>query len=393
MLMRICRLAFAAAFVWSALVEIVEAVAWRQFNMELDGDWYLILSGSSFAALGEFIRQYASPLSVALLAFVLLVLLALVLSFRTSRRLFAVVLALSAGYVGWRVHVLGSIKVWKPLYVAFDTVRGARLYAQIGEAGAWTPERAAATRTLPDGATNYVFVIGESMTSYRLSFYGYAKHTTPELEALGDQLAKLGPVWSPSPYTVLSLPGLFIRDGVSAPVRFRQAGYETFFVGSHHRWARYCSVESSVFAACEHKVYLSEVRKGEHLYDEMLLPYVKEMTSGTRPFVLFVHIMGSHFKPCDRVPTDFTCEEGLDDYDRSIRYTDKVLAEIVSLLPPRTVLYYVSDHGESVDCEGWRDMRSKALRTVPVFAYPAEAVCTRIDSVADFAALWYNLSK
>lgn len=393
MLMRICRLAFAAAFVWSALVEIVEAVAWRQFNMELDGDWYLILSGSSFAALGEFIRQYASPLSVALLAFVLLVLLALVLSFRTSRRLFAVVLALSAGYVGWRVHVLGSIKVWKPLYVAFDTVRGARLYAQIGEAGAWTPERAAATRTLPDGATNYVFVIGESMTSYRLSFYGYAKHTTPELEALGDQLAKLGPVWSPSPYTVLSLPGLFIRDGVSAPVRFRQAGYETFFVGSHHRWARYCSVESSVFAACEHKVYLSEVRKGEHLYDEMLLPYVKEMTSGTRPFVLFVHIMGSHFKPCDRVPADFTCEEGLDDYDRSIRYTDKVLAEIVSLLPPRTVLYYVSDHGESVDCEGWRDMRSKALRTVPVLAYPAEAVCTRIDSVADFAALWYNLSK
>ena len=392
-MMRLCRLAFAVAFVWSALVEIAEAVARRQFNMELDGDWYLLLSGSSFAALGEFVRQYALPLSVALLAFVLLVLLALVLSFRTSRRLFAVVLALSAGYVGWRAWSLGSVKLWKPLYVAFDTVRGARQYAQIGEAGAWTPERAAATRSLPDGATNYVFVIGESMTSYRLSFYGYAKHTTPALEALGDRLAKLGPVWSPSPYTVLSLPGLFIRDGVSAPVRFRQAGYETFFVGTHHRWARYCSVESSVFAACEHKVYLSEVRRGEFLYDEMLLPYVKEMTSGKRPFVLFVHIMGSHFNPRDRVPADFACEEGLDDYDRSIRYTDKVLAEIISLLPPRTVLYYVPDHGESVDREGWRDMRSKALRTVPVLAYPAEAVCTRIGSVAEFAALWYNLSK
>lgn len=392
-MMRIFRLAFAVAFVWSALVEIAETVARRQFNMELDGDWYLLLTGSSFAALGEFIRQYALPLAGASLAFVLLVLLALFLSFRTSRRFFAVVLALAAGYVGWRAAALGSIKRWKPLYVAFDTLRGARQYAQIGEAGAWTPERAAAVRPLQDGATNYVFVIGESMTSYRLSFYGYAKHTTPRLEALGDRLAKLGPIWSPSPYTVLALPELFIRDGVSAPVRFRQAGYETFFVGTHHRWARYCSVESSVFAACEHKVYLSEVRKGEHLYDEMLLPYVKEMTAGTRPFVVFVHIMGSHFNPCDRVPGDFACEEGLDDYDRSIRYTDKILAEIIALLPPRTVLYYVPDHGESVDCEGWRDMQSKALRTVPVFAYPAEAARGSIGSVADFAALWYNLSK
>ena len=389
--MKIVRLAFAAAFLWCALVEIAEAVAGRLFGMEIDGDWYLLLTGSSLSAMGEFVRQYAVPLAAAVAAFAVLVLVACVLSFRTSRRTFALVCALAAALVAVRSWQSGSLKAWKPLYVAFDTVRGVRLYGEIAAAGEWTPERAARVRPVPEGATNYVFVIGESMTSKRLSFYGYPKRTTPDLEALGDRLEKQGPIRAPSPYTVISLARFFLLNGVSAPVRFRQAGYDTYFVGSHHRWARYCSVESSVFAACEHKVYLSEVRKGEHVYDGMLLPYVREMTSGRKPFVLFVHMMGSHFNPVDRVPPGFAENEGLDDYDRSIRCTDKVLAEIIAALPPRTVLVYVPDHGESTDRPGWRDMGSDALLSVPVFVYPARAV-GRIGSVADFSAMWYNLA-
>ena len=391
--MKFLRLAFAVAFAWCALVEIAELVAGRLFGMEIDGDWYLLATGSSLAEMGEFLRLYRGPLAIAVTGFALLVLLAWTLAFRTSRRRFLFVLALAAALVGVRAGQVGSLKAWKPLYVAFDTVRGMRLYGQIAAAGAWTPERAARVATLPPGATNYVFVIGESMTSKRISFYGYGRQTTPRLAALGSRLAKLGPVRVTSPYTVLALPNLFIRDGVSAPVRFRQAGYETFFVGSHHRWARYCSVETSVLSACAHKVYLSETFPGRHIYDEMLLPFVKEMVSGTRPFVLFVHMMGSHFNPSDRVPEGFAADEGLDDYDRSIRYSDRVLADIIALLPPRTVLYYISDHGESTDADGWRNMKSEAMWTVPVFAYPAEAASTPIRTIADFSALWYNLSQ
>lgn len=391
--MRFLRIAFAAAFVWCALVEVAEQVAGRLFGMEIDGDWYLLVTGSSPSAMGEFVRLYWCPLAIAAAGFSLLVLLAWALAFQTSRRRFLLVLALAAAFVGVRAGQVGSLKAWKPLYVAFDTVRGMRLYGQIAAAGEWTPERAAQTRAVPSGATNYVFVIGESMTSKRISFYGYGRQTTPRLADLGSRLAKLGPVRVTSPYTVLALPNLFIRDGVSAPVRFRQAGYETFFVGSHHRWARYCSVETSVLSACEHKVYLSETFPDRHIYDEMLLPFVKEMVSGTKPFVLFVHIMGSHFNPRDRVPEGFAADEGLDDYDRSIRYSDRVLADIIALLPPRTVLYYISDHGESTDTDGWRNMKSEAMWSVPVFAYPAEAVPVQIRSIADFSALWYNLSQ
>ena len=389
--MKLVRILFAAVFAWCALVEIAEAVADRLFGMELDGDWYLLVTGSSVAEMGEFVRLYALPLTAAAIAFAVFLLVIVALAFRTSRRAFAVALVLLAALVAVRAHQCGSLRAWKPLYVAFDTVRGLRLYGKIAAAGRWTPERAARVATLPNGATNYVFVVGESMTSKRLSFYGYEKHTMPRLEALGDQLDKFGPVRVTSPYTVLALPNLFICDGVSAPVLFRQKGYETFFVSSHHRWARYCSVETSVLSACEHKVYLSEIRPGEHIYDEMLLPYVKEMVSGSRPFVLFVHLMGSHFDPCDRVPEGFAAGEGLDDYDRSVRYTDLILSEIIAILPPRTVLCYISDHGESTDTDGWRNLKSEAMWTVPVFAYPAASI-SPVVSVADFVSMWYNLA-
>ena len=105
------------------------------------------------------------------------------------------------------------------------------------------------------------------------------------------------------------------------------------------------------------------------------------------PFALFVHMMGSHFSQVDRVPAGFAADEGLDDYDRSIRYSDMVLSEIIAALPPRTVLLYISDHGESTDTGRWRDMTSEALWSVPVFVYPADAA-PRIETVPDFVSAW-----
>jgi len=100
-------------------------------------------------------------------------------------------------------------------------------------------------------------------------------------------------------------------------------------------------------------------------------------------------MMGSHFHASDRVRPDYLVDAGLDDYDRSIRFSDEVLYRIIKALPPRTVLYYISDHGESVDRPGWRDFSSPALWSVPVFAYPASSV-RKVRDLHDFTELWYN---
>ena len=381
---------FAAFVAWCVLVEAVEAVAGALFGMEIDGDWLLVLSGSSAAECAAFVRLYAWPLALAILAFAVAAVGAVAMAVFASRRIFFVFAAVAVACAVLRIAQIGSPRAWKPVYVLFDTLRSSRAYMKTGDAGRWTAERAAAVRRAPVGATNYVFVIGESLTTARLPFFGYGLDTMPRLSSLGDGLAVRGPVRAPSPYTVTSLMRLMVADGASAPVWFRLAGWRTCFVGAQPRWGRYCSIESAIFSACERKVYLSEVGDGSRVYDMQLLPHAAEMMASDdgRPFALFVHMMGSHFQPEDRVPPGFADGEGLDGYDRSVRLADEVLAELIAMLPPRTELFFISDHGESVDAEGWRDIRSEALWSVPMFVYPAAAAPPAAASADDFVAVW-----
>ena len=371
------RVLLALAACWCLLVETAECVAGRLFGMELDGDWFLLAVGSSSSAMGEFLSLYAWPLGAALAVVVAVATAIFLLALKAPRKYFTAFALAFLAYVGWSCRSPAAARGWKPLYVAWDTVRGARRYAEIVRAGEWTPDRAAAAAaaTAPVDATNVVFVIGESMTCDRLSFFGYARHTMPRIEALGAAVAISGPYRAWSPYTVNSLAALFIDRGESAAVRYRRAGYRTAFVTSHNRWTRYCSVEFAVFAACERRIYLTEEFKGEHIYDDMLLPYVKELLAADdgRPFCLFVHLMGSHFPPAARTRADYLADSGLDDFDRSVRFTDETLAAIIAALPPRTTLVYMPDHGESTDRDGWRDFASPALWSVPLMVYPASA--------------------
>lgn len=388
MLGRVSRIAFAAALVWCVFVEAADFFLRAQFGMELDGDWFLLLSDNAAADCLRFVRTYLWQIASVFAATAAAVAAAAWLARRAFTRTFAAFTACALFVaVEARVTAVGSFAAWKPVYVVFDTLRSAREYGRIGRAGRWTDELAARVRPAPEGATNYVFVIGESLTSRRVPFYGYSKNTMPRLASLGGELAVEGPVRAPSAYTMRSLAALLVSDGFSAPVWFRLAGYRTAFVGAQPRWERYCSVAAAVFSACERKVYLSEVNNGARVYDEQVLPYAKEMMKGEGPFALFVHLIGSHFEPGTRVPEGVAADEGLDDYDRSVRYTDQVLASLIESLPPRTELFFISDHGESVDAANWRDVRSEALWMVPVFVYPA-ASAPRISSVADFVSAW-----
>lgn len=374
-----------AAFFWCVLIEVAEAAAYSLFRMELDGDWYLILTGTSLAECLQFARMYAPHLAAASAVLAVTAAWAVYLTFFARRKTFFRFFAVAAVLMAVRVGCVGSVRAWKPLYVAFDTLRSAREYGKVGEAGRWTCEREAAVRAPREGATNYVFVIGESLSASRVPFLGYEKETMPRLASLGKDLAVYGPVRAASPYTVRSLIELFVSGAYSAPVLFRMAGYRTGYVSAHDRWGRYCSVEAAVFAACERKIYLSDDTRGE-IYDGQILPHAVEMMK-REPFALFIHMIGSHFEPGRRVPEGYAEGEGLDDYDRSVRYTDEVLGRLIKSLPPRTELIYISDHGESVDRSGWRDLSSPALWNVPVFVYPSQA-SAEIKSVADFVEAW-----
>ena len=96
--------------------------------------------------------------------------------------------------------------------------------------------------------------------------------------------------------------------------------------------------------------------------------------SGASPWIIYVHMMGSHFEPRERVPPAFRARESagtadFDDYDWSVRYTDWVVAELVEIAGAAEIRF-TSDHGESVNVGRWRDPSDDALWLVPELTTP-----------------------
>jgi heptose-I-phosphate ethanolaminephosphotransferase len=107
--------------------------------------------------------------------------------------------------------------------------------------------------------------------------------------------------------------------------------------------------------------------------------------------VLFVHLMGSHWSYCARLPIDFIQEKQLkvdserECYPGTILYKDHVLGEIIKLLNTTSkvaALLYFSDHGEEVD-QGYghqSDLFDMAMVEIPVVFWANEKFRARYES-------------
>ena len=391
--MRCClRIVLSITLAWCALVEIAVAFVNRQFGFRLDGDWFLLLAASSPREISEFFRTYAIELTLAVAGIVVLiaVIAALVFFAKGLGRWFFVAAVL--GYLIWSIPQGAS---WPPVFFAFDTLRGITQYRELLRAGAWNGELLPGVAERPvESATNLVIILGESMTTDRMSLYGYAKPTTPFLDRMRDKMSVMGPVRAADSSTVKALRFMLTQATVEKPnrsietasVAFRRRGYRPVLISAQPKWTRRCGVGQMLFAACETKNYLVDNEHGQGVWDEELVPCLqREMYVGDeRPFAIFLHLQGSHFDPKYRVPNWFKTPDDFDAYDQSVAYTDSILEWICKSLPPRTVVVYVSDHGETPDAPSWRDARNPSLWKVPLVVYPKHEGLSPIDSADHF---------
>ena len=387
-LRRFSQGALAIGLGWCALVEVAVAFVDRQFGFRLDGDWFLLLAASSPEEISEFFRTYSIELTVVVAGLVVLIAAIAALVFFVKGRGRWIFAAVVLGYLVWSIPQGAS---WPPLFFAFDTLRGITQYRELLRAGTWDGELLPAAAERPAGtATNLVVVLGESMTTDRMSLYGYSKPTTPCLDGLRDRMSVRGPVRAVDTSTVKALRLMLTRATVEKPnraietaaVAFRRRGYRPVLISAQPKWTRRCGVGQMLFAACETRTYLADNERGHGVWDHALVDYLKrEMAvEDERPFAIFLHLQGSHFDPKYRVPPTFETPDGFDDYDRSIRYTDTILGAIFKALPLRTVMVYVSDHGETPDAPSWRDARSPSLWKVPLVIYPKNEALPSVDS-------------
>ena len=382
------KILLATVLAWCALVEVTVAFVVRQFGFRPDGDWFLILAASSPAEISEFFRTYSRELTLVAAGLVVLIAEIVGLVFFVKGRGRWIFATAVLGYLAWSIPQGAG---WPPAFFAFDTIRGIARYRELVAAGRWDGELLPGVAERPAGtATNLVVVLGESMTTDRMSLYGYARPTTPFLDGSRDRMSVMGPVRAVATSTVTALRLMLTQATVEKPdravetaaVALRRRGYRPVLISAQPKWTRRCGVGQMLFAACETKIYLADNERGSGLWDHALVGFLKReiAVADERPFAIFLHLQGSHFDPKYRVPPGFVAPSGFDDYDRSVCYTDAVLEAIRKALPPRTVMVYVSDHGETPDSPSWRDARDDSLWKVPLVIYPKDEALPSVDS-------------
>lgn len=223
-----------------------------------------------------------------------------------------------------------------------------------------------------------ILIIGESARRQNLAYYGNENDTSEFTKSLGMvalqdgrscdtntiatikcMLSHQGHLTTDADYSEL-LPSYLTRHGVETIVRRNNTGIGPISVTDDY-WA------NQVVETCTENCPIA------HLDEALLwdLPARIESAKSNRVFVL-LHLQGSHGPSyMENVPSDFRaftpycagaspydCDpQALKNaYDTTILYTDSLIAktitDISSLPNARSIVFYVSDHGESLGEDG-----------------------------------------
>lgn len=236
-----------------------------------------------------------------------------------------------------------------------------------------------AVRPASTGKPTLMFlVVGETARSKNFSMNGYQKETNPFTSQLGDVIS-FADVRSCGTATAVSVPCMFSnlgrsdfdshlarnRDGLLDVLQ--KSGIAIFWKENDGGCKGVCDRVPAIEIQPQDHPGLCD---GGTCHDEVLLQGLEGEIAGMRGDKLVAfHLIGSHgptyykrypdaqraFVPdCPRSDIEnCTSEELVNTYDNSIRYTDYVIAEMITRLKRyeadyNTALIYVSDHGESL---------------------------------------------
>jgi len=272
-----------------------------------------------------------------------------------------------------------------PTYPVYSTFRYLRSLGPQPTPQALRPIAVDATRSteVRQRPLQVVLIVGETARAANFQLNGYARATNPELSAMDDVVSYRN-TYSCGTATAESLPCMFSelgRDDFSKRKANEQQNVLDVLkrVGIDVRWFDNNSGCKGVCERVESRSFeITDDREGlcasGECFDEILLRSLdgSELTTAV-PQLLVLHQKGSHGPAYhSRYPQSFrqftpdcvndsvqlcSREEINNAYDNTIRYTDHVIASIISKLRARqadvdSVVLYVSDHGESLGESG-----------------------------------------
>ena len=236
----------------------------------------------------------------------------------------------------------------------------------------------------------YVLVIGETARAASFGIYGYNRDTTPLMKHMPG-LTAFNHALTQSNTTHKSVPMLLSAADASNYDRiyrersiitaFREAGFHTAFFSNQK--PNHSFIDIFGMEANDWKFIKNGPQGASNTPDEELLPLIaKKLSEGHKKLFIVIHTYGSHFNYRERYPASMAFfkpdnateakavnrPQLINAYDNTIRQTDRLLDEIISMLGKSgamSAMLYTSDHGENI----FDDNRRLFLHASPVPSY------------------------
>ena len=222
----------------------------------------------------------------------------------------------------------------------------------------------------------YVLVIGETSRYSNFHINGYSRKTTPFLEKTENFLS-FNNVYSCANLTSISIPQIITRaNPQNKELQYKEKTILDAFEEARYytAWFANQSSEATIVKRLKNKVDFFKSSNAEvgvkNFLDENILPdFIKIINNNSNKKFIVIHSLGSHFRYTNRYPDNFKKftpvmegtgynnldinykNEIINSYDNSILYTDyflNLLIKNLSQKKQKTVLIYVSDHGENL---------------------------------------------
>lgn len=248
----------------------------------------------------------------------------------------------------------------------------------------------------------YVVIIGESMRSDFMSLYGFKEKTTPHIDEIPKKY--ISNYISTAINTTLSVPRILAHSNNKGKVReedniitlAKMAGFKTYWISSQGYTGKYSISTSRISNFSDYKHF-------NDWDDYALLPIVKRALRSPEKKVVFIHIVGSHEYPCDRVKDygviyNSSHGELINCYLSTYNKTDDFINKVYGYLKENDdtfSLAYFSDHalnivGEENNYKIYRNDSIAQSYKIPFFIASSDDKSTEKVDVTRSAYNFFN---
>ncbi len=212
-----------------------------------------------------------------------------------------------------------------------------------------------------------VLITIDALRPDHLGCYGYARPTSPNIDALAGRGVRFEHAYAQAPHTSFSLASIMIGKYYPTLARLAPSDTHDTLAKILRRYDRKTAaffppavfyIDAHKMKAFEESSFDFEYVKYEYLGAEDRIGQIDDFLRAVNPVKLFLwlHLFEPH-EPYERHAGFDFGERDIDRYDSEIAYADSVVGKVVALLErrrPGAVIILAADHGEEFEDHGGR---------------------------------------